>query len=50
MAQINCELGLGLEIEASIRFGLILSLIVRQGSLTVLYYGVIILQLFAIIE
>ena len=41
MAHINCELGLGLEIEASIKFGLMLSLIV---SLTVLYYGVIILQ------
>ena len=39
MAHINCELGLGLEIEASIKFGLMLSLIVRQGGLTVLYYG-----------
>ena len=44
MAQINCELRLGLEIEASIKFGLVFSLINRQGSLTVLYYGVIILQ------
>ena len=44
MAQINCELRLGLEIEASITFGLMFSPIRRQGSLAVLYYGVMILQ------
>ena len=44
MAQINCELRLGLEIEASIKFGLMFSPITRQGSLAVLHYGVIISQ------
>ena len=44
MAQINCELRLGLEIEASIKFGLMFSPITRQGSLALLHYGVIISQ------
>ena len=44
MAQIYCELRLGLEIEASIKFGLMFSPITRQGSLAVLHYGVIISQ------
>ena len=44
MARINCELRLGLEIEASIKFGLMFSPITRQGSLAVLHYGVIISQ------
>ena len=41
MAQINCELRLGMEIEASIKFGLNFSPITRQGSLAVLHFGVI---------